>query len=183
MTIVADISPATVNKDGGAATMRTILLAHPTVDVVLGADTVVLGALAALREAGKARPDQFLGGIDGEPEAVAEIKKGDVPTRRASALPRRSSAMRWASTPLTGSKASSIPQAMDILPIALTLAQHRPLRGRCRRSRRGLCRSGAARAVSEDVRQHLLRHARPVSSIFRGRRSGSDGSLGGAPAC
>ena len=55
--------------------MRTILLAHPNVDVVLGADTVVLGALAALREAGKARADQFLGGIDGEPEAVAEIKK------------------------------------------------------------------------------------------------------------
>ena len=55
-------------------TMRTILLAHPNVDVVLGADTVVLGALAALRAAGKARADQFLGGIDGEPEAVAEIK-------------------------------------------------------------------------------------------------------------
>ena len=36
----------------------------------------LLGALAALREAGKARADQFLGGIDGEQEAVAEIKKG-----------------------------------------------------------------------------------------------------------
>ena len=56
--------------------MSTILLAHPDIDVVLGADTVVLGALAALQAAGKARPDQFLGGIDGEPEAVAEIKKG-----------------------------------------------------------------------------------------------------------
>ena len=43
---------------------------------VLGADTVVLGALSALRDAGKARPDQFLGGVDGEPEAVAEIKRG-----------------------------------------------------------------------------------------------------------
>jgi ribose transport system substrate-binding protein len=78
-TIVADISPQTVDKAGGAAAMRTILLAHPTVDVVLGADTVVLGALEALRAAGKARPDQFLGGIDGEPEAVAEIKKGGGP--------------------------------------------------------------------------------------------------------
>src|SRR5664279_6252044 len=75
-TIVADISPLTVNEEGGVATMRTILLANPRVDVVLGADTVVLGALAALREAGKARPDQFLGGIDGEPQAVAEITKG-----------------------------------------------------------------------------------------------------------
>jgi ribose transport system substrate-binding protein len=56
--------------------MRTILLADPDIDVVLGADTVVLGALAALREAGRARPDQFLGGIDGEPAAVAEIRSG-----------------------------------------------------------------------------------------------------------
>ena len=75
-TIVADLSPATVNKEGGEAAMRTILLAHPNVDVVLGADTVVLGALAALRAAGKAQADQFLGGIDGEPEAVAEIRRG-----------------------------------------------------------------------------------------------------------
>ena len=76
VTIVADISPVTVDKEGGATMMRTILLADPTIDVVMGADTVVLGALAALREAGKARPQQFLGGIDGEPEAVAEIKQG-----------------------------------------------------------------------------------------------------------
>ena len=72
VTIVADISPLTVNKEGGLAMMRTILIAHPEIDVVLGADTVVLGALQALREAGKVRPDQFLGGINGEPEAVAE---------------------------------------------------------------------------------------------------------------
>ena len=37
---------------------------------------MVLGALNAVREAGKMRPDQFFGGIDGESEAVAEIKKG-----------------------------------------------------------------------------------------------------------
>src|SRR6202042_2503241 len=72
VVIVADISPLTVDEAGGAAMMRTILLAESDVDVVLGADTVVLGALAALREVGKARPDQFLGGIGGEPAAVAE---------------------------------------------------------------------------------------------------------------
>ena len=36
-TIVADISPTTVNKEGGYAMMQTIMLAHPDVDVVLGA--------------------------------------------------------------------------------------------------------------------------------------------------
>ena len=58
VTIVADITPNPVNKEGGFATMSTILQAHPDVDVVLGADTVVLGALAALRgrRQGAARP-------------------------------------------------------------------------------------------------------------------------------
>ncbi len=119
-TVVADISPATVNKEGGEATMRTILLAHPNIDVVLGADTVVLGALSALRAAGKARADQFLGGIDGEPEAVAEIKQGG-PYKASISLasPVFGYAMgQHAADWLDG---KSIPQAMDILPSALTL--------------------------------------------------------------
>ena len=122
VTIVADISPATVNKEGGAATMRTILLAQPTVDVVLGADTVVLGALAALRAAGKARADQFLGGIDGEPEAVAEIRQSGSPYKASVSLnsPVFGYAMgQHAADWLAG---KSIPQAMDILPRALTAA-------------------------------------------------------------
>lgn len=120
VTIVADISPQTVNKEGGAAAMRTILLANPTIDVVLGADTVVLGALNALRAAGKARPDQFLGGIDGEPEAVQEIKAGG-PYKASISLasPIFGYAMgQYAADWLDG---KSIPQAMDILPAALSL--------------------------------------------------------------
>jgi ribose transport system substrate-binding protein len=120
VTIVADISPLTVDEAGGLAMMRTILLADPDIDVVLGADTVVLGALTALREAGKARPDQFLGGIDGEPAAVAEIKSGGPYKASVSlASPIFSYAMgQHAADWLEG---KSIPQAMDILPIALTL--------------------------------------------------------------
>ena len=118
VTIVADISPTTVDEAGGAAMMRTILLAEPDVDVVLGADTVVLGALAALREMGKARPGQFLGGIDGEPAAVAEIKAGGPYKASVSlASPIFSYAMgQQAADWLEG---KSIPQAMDILPYAL----------------------------------------------------------------
>lgn len=120
VTVVADLSPQTVNKEGGFEAMRTILLAHPTIDVVLGADTVVLGALGALRAAGKARPDQFLGGIDGEPEAVAEIKSGG-PYKASISLasPVFGYAMgQHAADWLDG---KSIPQAMDILPSALSL--------------------------------------------------------------
>src|SRR3954449_5743420 len=119
VTIVADISPLTVDKAGGAAMMRTILLADPSIDVVLGADTVVLGALAALREAGKERANQFLGGIDGEPEAVAEIKRaGAYKTSVSLASPVFGYAIaQHAADWLEG---KSIPQAIDILPKLLT---------------------------------------------------------------
>jgi ribose transport system substrate-binding protein len=122
VTIVADISPVTVDRAGGHRTMKMILLAHPKVDVVMGADTVVLGALDALRQAGKARPTQFLGGIDGEREAVAELKKAGSPYKASISLasPIFGYAMgRFAADWLDG---RSVPQAMDILPRALTIA-------------------------------------------------------------
>ena len=122
VTIVADIAPRPVTKEGGFATMQTILVANPDIDVVLGGDAVVLGALEALRAAGKDRPDQFLGGIDGEPEAVDEIRKGTSPYKASIALssPVFGYAMgQFAADWLEG---KSIPAAMDILPIALTSA-------------------------------------------------------------
>ena len=141
--------------------MSTILQAHPDIDVVLGADTVVLGALAALEAAGKARPDQFLGGIDGEPEAVAEIKKATAPTRQASAWRRRSSATPWGSTPPTGSRARASRRRWTSCRArspATTSRSTRPTSP----IRRGLRGSGAPRRLPQDVWQHLLRHARPV---------------------
>jgi ribose transport system substrate-binding protein len=118
--IVADISPATVNKEGGEATMEFILLAHPDVDVVLGADTVVLGALEALRKAGKARPDQFLGGIDGEPEAVKEIMTTGSPYKTTISLASPIFGYAMGQHAADWLEGKSIPQAMDILPTALS---------------------------------------------------------------
>jgi ribose transport system substrate-binding protein len=120
VTIVADIAPIPVTEQGGYDTMNTILLGIPNVDVVLGADAVVLGALRALRDAHKDRPDQFLGGIDGEPQAVSEIRTGTSPYKASIALssPVFGYAMgQYGADWLLG---KSIPQAMDILPIALT---------------------------------------------------------------
>jgi ribose transport system substrate-binding protein len=118
--IVADISPSPVSEEGGRNTMRIILEAHPKIDVVLGADTVVVGALQALREAGKDRPEQYLGGIDGEPKAVAEIKQGNGPYKASVALssPVFGYALGWLAADWLAGK--SVPQAMDILPIVLT---------------------------------------------------------------
>ncbi|MET0675638.1 MAG: sugar ABC transporter substrate-binding protein [Bradyrhizobium sp.] len=124
--IVADISPLTVDESGGAAMMQTVLLANPDVDVVLGADTVVLGALTALRAAGKARDIQFLGGIDGEPAAVEEIKRGG-PYKASVSLASPVFAYAMGQHAADWLEGKSVPQAMDILPKALTpqnLAQY-----------------------------------------------------------
>ena len=120
VTIVADIAPDPVSKEGGFAKMNTILLSNPDIDIVLGSDSVVLGALQALRAAHKERPNQFLGGIDGEPEAVSEILKPNSAYKASVALssPVFGYAMgQFAANWLEG---KSIPQAMDVLPIALS---------------------------------------------------------------
>lgn len=124
-TIVADISPTTVDKAGGYRTMKMILLAQPHVDVVLGADTVVLGALAALRDAGKAHANQFLGGIDGEREAVAEIRKGNSPYKASISLASPIFGYAMGQHAADWMEGKNIPQAMDILPKALTVANIR----------------------------------------------------------
>jgi ribose transport system substrate-binding protein len=126
VTIVADISPPTVDRKGGFEMMQTILIAQPDVDVILGADTVVLGALDALRAAGRDRVDQFLGGIDGEPEAVAEIKTGG-PYKASVSLASPIFAYAMGQHAADWLEGKSIPQAMDILPKALNaenLAQY-----------------------------------------------------------
>ena len=120
VSIVADISPNTVNEEGGYATMKLELEAHPNVDVVLGAETVVLGALKALRAAGKARPEQYLGGIDGEPEAIAEIEAGDGPYKASIALSSPVFGYALAYEAADWLEGKSVPQAIDALPIALT---------------------------------------------------------------
>lgn len=118
-TIVADISPVTVDNAGGYAMMETILLADPDVDVVLGADTVVMGALAAVRAAGRARADQFFGGIDGEPEAVAELRTLGSPYKTSISLASPIFGYAMGEHAADWLEGKSIPQAMDILPIAL----------------------------------------------------------------
>jgi ribose transport system substrate-binding protein len=118
--VIADISPRTVDKQGGYATMQTILLAHSRIDVVLGADTVVLGALAALREAGLARNDQFLGGIDGEPEALAELRARG-PYKASVSLASPIFGYALAQYAADWQEGLSVPQGLDVLPSLLSL--------------------------------------------------------------
>jgi ribose transport system substrate-binding protein len=63
-------------RDGGYAGMRELLAAEPGIDGVLAAnDFMALGALEAMREAGRGLP---IVGINATPEGVQAIKSGDL---------------------------------------------------------------------------------------------------------
>lgn len=74
--VVSDVEAKKLTIEGGFETMNTVIQAHPGIKVVLGVDTEVLGALRALEQSGKVSDDMYLSGIDGEPQALEEIKKG-----------------------------------------------------------------------------------------------------------
>ena len=118
--IIADISPNPVSEEGGYATMKLILEANSKIDVVLGADAVVLGALRALRDTGRDSPQQFLGGIDGEREAVEEIERGDGPFKASVALSSPVFGYALGMFAADWLEGGSVPQGLDVLPVALT---------------------------------------------------------------
>lgn len=63
----------------GMKVAENFLQAHPNIKVICGVnDGGALGALEAVKAAGKAKDDFFVGGIDATDEAVAKIKEGSV---------------------------------------------------------------------------------------------------------
>lgn len=74
--VVKDLEAKAITQEAGFQAMNTILQANPDVNVVLGSDTLVLGAMNAMKSAGKLRDDMYFAGIDGETQALEEIKKG-----------------------------------------------------------------------------------------------------------
>jgi ribose transport system substrate-binding protein len=75
--IVADVPINPETQEKGNAVMASILQKTPTVNVVDGGDTGVLGALAAFKAAGRGSdPNLALLGVNGDPQAVAEVKSG-----------------------------------------------------------------------------------------------------------
>lgn len=112
--IVADIEPKTIDNQGGFQTMTTILQTTPKVDVVLGGDAVVVGALGALETAKKSRPDQFLAGADCDERALAEIIKGGAYKACVGTEPAVFS-YAWARYAGDWLEGKSVPQAISAL--------------------------------------------------------------------
>lgn len=73
---VVDIQDAKFDRSTGFTTTQNLLQAHPNLKIIFSCnDEMALGAVEALKEAGKL--DQvFVGGIDGNKDALAAIKEG-----------------------------------------------------------------------------------------------------------
>ena len=66
------------DRTQGQQKMQSILQAHPNVNAVIaGNDEMALGAIAALKQAGKLSKVK-VGGFDGSPDAVTAIKSGEL---------------------------------------------------------------------------------------------------------
>lgn len=74
--VVGDLTVADISTRSGYNTMLSALEAHRDIKVVLGGDTIVVGAHQALRARGKLRDDMFLSGVDGDRDALALVKAG-----------------------------------------------------------------------------------------------------------
>ena len=72
--VVGDLTVADISTTSGFKTMMSALQTHSDIKVVLGGDTIVVGAYKALKESGKLKDDMFLSGVDGDREALDLVK-------------------------------------------------------------------------------------------------------------
>jgi ribose transport system substrate-binding protein len=76
ITVVRDLTVAEISTRSGFNTMMGALQTHRDIKVVLGGDTIVVGAYKALQESRQLRDDMFLSGVDGDREALDLVKLG-----------------------------------------------------------------------------------------------------------
>ena len=68
--VVGDLTVADISTTSGFNTMMSALQAHRNIKIVLGGDTVVVGAYKALKQSGMLADDMFLSGVDGDLDAL-----------------------------------------------------------------------------------------------------------------
>jgi ribose transport system substrate-binding protein len=74
--IAGDLTVAEISTTSGFNTMMSALQSYSDIKVVLGGDTIVVGAFKALQDSGKLTDDMFLSGVDGDSEALELVKAG-----------------------------------------------------------------------------------------------------------
>lgn len=74
--VVSDLTVADISTSSGYNTMMSALQTHKDIKVVLGGDTIVVGAYKALQDSNKLTDDMFLSGVDGDKEALDLVAEG-----------------------------------------------------------------------------------------------------------
>lgn len=120
--IVSDVNAGAITNEAGFNTMNTVLQAHPDVNVILGGDTLVLGALAALEAAGKANDKIYISGIDGDTEALKKIKEGG-PYKASFAFAYNMMGYAWGNYAADWLEGKDIPMVMQFNAIELNSAE------------------------------------------------------------
>lgn len=73
--VVGDLTVAEISTTSGYRTMMNALRADKDIKVVLGGDTIVVGAYKALQESGQLKDDMFLSGVDGDMSALELVRQ------------------------------------------------------------------------------------------------------------
>jgi ribose transport system substrate-binding protein len=120
--IVSDVNAGAITNEAGFNTMNTVLQAHPDINVILGGDTLVLGALAAVEAAGKAGEKIYMSGIDGDAEALNKIREGG-PYKASFAFAYNMMGYAWGHYAADWLDGKEIPQVMQFNAIELNSAE------------------------------------------------------------
>jgi ribose transport system substrate-binding protein len=119
---VSDVNAGAITNEAGFNTMNTVLQAHPDINVILGGDTLVLGALAAIEAAGKAGENIYMSGIDGDTEALNKIREGG-PYKASFAFAYPMMGYAWGQYAADWLEGKSIPQVQQFNAIELNSAE------------------------------------------------------------
>lgn len=102
--------------------MNTVLQKDPNVNVVVGDDASVTGALAALEAVGRDGDNLYLAGINGLPEALKKIKQGGGPYKASFAFAINLFGYAYGAYAVDWLDGKNIPQVAYVAPIRLDSA-------------------------------------------------------------
>jgi len=119
--IVVDSAVNQDTKDEAFQTASTALQRFPGINVVLGWDTEVLGSYAAFQAAGKLKDEMYFAGVDGEQQAIDEIKKGGA-YKASFAWPMESLSYAWTKFSADWLAGKSIPKVIILGVVELNSA-------------------------------------------------------------
>ncbi len=165
--IVSDIKAGAITNEAGFNTMNTVLQAHPDVNVILGGDTLVLGALAAVEAAGRAGDKIYMSGIDGDTQALNKIREGG-PYKASFAFAYPMMGYAWGQYAADWLDGKEIPLLQQFN--AIELNSPKPLTSL--RRRWAMCaKPGRRRQILHQPGQHLLCDARKYLRVAGDNRT------------